>query len=275
MGDFRTCAATTLYLLLLASVARHVLPTGLGQCPTFGQLQNFDIDKMVGKWYEVERSFYLMELSASCTELRVTLNDRGQLNIVIYTRNRWTCTHCMTRGVGVLSHKGASSFRYRVNKRVPYLIGRMLPGAGQYSILATDYDQFALIWSCTGLSVAHSGTRRQSSKRPHKFAEMAKQPLPIDIRNCRCVAYPQSTKEETHKKRIFNLPMHLLLHQIDLPFPSLPYRMWVLGRKREIDAQLRAYIYNLLNGFGLDPDRLILSKNNDCPDYDKNTTITD
>ncbi|KPJ14385.1 Phospholipase D3 [Papilio machaon] len=51
--------------------------------------------------------------------------------------------------------------------------------------------------------------------RPHEFAEMAKRPLPIDMRNCSCVAYPQSTKEETHKKRIFNL--HLL------PFPSFPY----------------------------------------------------
>ncbi|KPJ00153.1 PREDICTED: apolipoprotein D-like [Papilio xuthus] len=209
MGDFRTCAATTLYLLLLASVARHVLPTGLGQCPTFGQLQDFDINKMVGKWYEVERSFYLMELSASCTELRVKLNNRGQLDIVIHTRNRWTGTHCITRGMGVMSHDGASSFRYRVHNRMPYVIGRLLPGAGQYSILATDYDHFALIWSCTGLSLAHSD------------------------------------------------------------------RMWVLGRKREIDAQLRAYIYNLLNNFGMDADRLILSKNNDCPDYDKNNTRTD
>lgn len=44
---------------------------------------------MTGTWYEVERSFYLMELSASCTELNVTLGERGYFYMSIGTVNRW------------------------------------------------------------------------------------------------------------------------------------------------------------------------------------------
>ncbi|KPJ10819.1 hypothetical protein RR48_01133 [Papilio machaon] len=61
---------------------------------------------------------------------------------------------------------------------------------------------------------------------------MAKRPLPIDIRNCICVAYPQSSKEETHKKRIFNHPMHLLLHQIHIGniIECPQYTIWTTTR---------------------------------------------
>ncbi|KAI8435347.1 hypothetical protein MSG28_003672 [Choristoneura fumiferana] len=153
---------------------------------------------MTGTWYEVERSFYLMEISASCTELRVTLNERGFYLIAVNTVNRWTGTPSTTYGLGIPSHNGSSSFRYKLNNRMPYLIGRMLPGAGQYSVLFTDYDNFAVVWSCTSVSIAHAD------------------------------------------------------------------RMWVLGRRRELGAALRARIYALLAALQLDPDRLLLSKNNNC-----------
>ncbi|XP_068629971.1 apolipoprotein D-like [Battus philenor] len=200
MGDFRLWGSILYSLLAL----RHVFATGLGKCPVYPRLPDFDIQKMLGTWYEVERSFYLMEMAASCTQLNVELNERGHLLITIDTTNRWTGSATRTRGVGVLSHAGASTFRYRVNSRVPYMIGRLLPGAGQYVVLDTDYDQFALLWSCTSLTVAHSD------------------------------------------------------------------RMWVLGRRRELGVRLRARVYGALLDRGLDPDRLILSKNNHCIDY--NTT---
>ncbi|CAG9783415.1 unnamed protein product [Diatraea saccharalis] len=196
MGDFRVTNARTL-LILLAGMAK-VHCTGLGECPVYPQLPNFDISKMTGTWYEVERSFYLMELSASCTELNVNLNEKGYFYISISTINRWTGTPSVTYAIGIPSHNGSSVFRYKVNNRMPYLIGRLLPGAGLYNILFTDYERFALVWSCSSVSIAHSD------------------------------------------------------------------RMWVLGRTREIPAPLRAQIYSIMLELRLDPDRLIISKNNNC-----------
>ncbi|XP_063821475.1 apolipoprotein D-like [Ostrinia nubilalis] len=153
MGDFRAAAARALLVLAAAGGA---LGTGLGECPIYPQLPNFDITRMTGTWYEVERSFYLMELAASCSQLNVTLNEKGYFYISISTINRWTGASSITYAIGIPSHAGASTFRYKVNNRMPYLLGRLLPGAGLYNVLFTDYERFALVWSCSSLGVAHS-----------------------------------------------------------------------------------------------------------------------
>ncbi|XP_049866849.1 apolipoprotein D-like [Pectinophora gossypiella] len=200
MGDFRVRGTTKAYVILFCALVKTVISTGLGKCPIYPQFPNFDVQRMTGTWYEVERSFYLMEISASCTELQVALNDRGYLLITVNTLNRWTGSPSTSYGIGIPSHNGSSSFRYKLNNRMPYIIGRMLPGAGQYNVLFTDYDTFAIVWSCSSVSVAHSD------------------------------------------------------------------RMWVLGRSREIEARVRAQIYAILEELQLDPDRLIISKNNNCTD---------
>ncbi|XP_063620848.1 apolipoprotein D-like [Cydia splendana] len=197
MGDFRVRG---LFNMLMTSLTVGVMGTRLGTCPVYPQQPNFQIQKMTGTWYEVERSFYLMEMTASCTELHVTLNERGYYLIAVTTVNRWTGSPATTYGVGIPNHNGSSSFRYKLNNRMPYIIGRMLPGAGQYSILFTDYDHFAVVWSCTSVSIMHND------------------------------------------------------------------RFWILGRRRELSAELRANIYALLQELRLDPDRLLLSKNSNCVD---------
>ncbi|XP_072943826.1 apolipoprotein D [Epargyreus clarus] len=200
MGDFRVTGATRIFFLVffLMCMFRAVISTGLGSCPIYPQLLNFDIRKMAGTWYEVERSFYLMEVASSCTELEVALNERDFLLITVKTVNRWTGSPSTTHGLGIPSYNGSSAFRYKQNNRMPYIIGRLLPGAGHYNILLTDYDQFAIIWSCTNLSIAHSD------------------------------------------------------------------RMWVLGRARELEAAARAHIYGALQRLRLDPDRLVLAKQDNC-----------
>ncbi|KAL4714070.1 hypothetical protein ACJJTC_008424 [Scirpophaga incertulas] len=199
MGDFRLTRAS----LFLLTVIVEVSGTGLGECPIYPQLPNFDINKMTGTWYEVERSFYLMELSASCTEINVSLNEKGYFYLSISSVNRWTGVPSVTYAIGVPSYNGSSVFRYKLNNRLPYLVGRLLPGAGLYHVLFTDYRRFALLWSCSSVSIAHSD------------------------------------------------------------------RMWVLGREREISAPLRARIYMLMQELRLDPDRLIISKNTNCTDYER------
>ncbi|XP_047505365.1 apolipoprotein D-like [Pieris napi] len=198
MGDFRVTGATRLYFILFCTIIKAVISTGMGKCPIYPQFPNFEMTRMVGPWYEVERSFHLIEIAASCTEIHTSINERGYFVINVHTTNRWTGNPSTSYGLGIPSHTGSSAFRYKLNNRMPYVIGRMLPGAGQYNILFTDYDNFALIWSCTNYSIAHSD------------------------------------------------------------------RIWVLGREREIDATLRAQIYAIMQELNLDPDRLIISKNNNC-----------
>ncbi|XP_026313969.1 apolipoprotein D-like [Hyposmocoma kahamanoa] len=188
MGDFRVRGATRIYVILFCTIVKAVFSTGLGKCPLYPSLPNFDIKRMEGTWYEVERSFYLMEISASCTELEVILNERGYLLITVNTINRWTGSPSTTYGIGIPNHNGSSTFRYKLNNRMPYIIGQLLPGAGLYNILFTDYDQFAIVWSCNSVSFAHSdrmwilGRSREieASVRAHIYAIMEELKLDSD-----------------------------------------------------------------------------------------------
>lgn len=43
-------------------------------------------------------------------------------------------------------------------------------------------------------------------------------------------------------------------------------QVWILGRRREISVPMRAQIYKILSNLRIDSDRLIISKNANCPE---------
>ncbi|KOB68468.1 putative apolipoprotein D [Operophtera brumata] len=119
---------------------------------------------------------------------------------------------------------------------MPYIIGRLLPGAGLYNVLFTDYSHFAIVWSCTSLSLAHA------AQQPHALHH-------------RAAAYNVLFTDYSHFAIVWSCTSLSLAHAD---------RIWVLGRERELEAPVRAQIYSIMTALGLDPDRLILSKNNNC-----------
>ena len=46
---------------------------------------------------------------------------------------------------------------YRVSTNFPRQISRIMPGSGKYYVLDTDYENFAILWSCSNLGFIHSG----------------------------------------------------------------------------------------------------------------------
>lgn len=110
-----------------------------------------------GQWYEVERTFYLMELTAGCTTLELQENERGQTEVVARVINRWTGGETASEGLAIASKKNPSHFQYKVNSVLPSAVARLLPGAGAYQILETDYDNFALLYTCSSLGLFHLG----------------------------------------------------------------------------------------------------------------------
>ncbi|CAG2065951.1 unnamed protein product [Timema podura] len=114
-----------------------------------------------GKWYEVERSFYLLEIASSCTSLSFTgAKNPGQLKVTVKTVNRWTGGPSVSLGTASLTSNRSAVLDYRVTTKLPTTVSRMLPGAGIYSVLHTDYDTFAVLWSCSDLAIMHAGNIR-------------------------------------------------------------------------------------------------------------------
>lgn len=55
----------TLMLLVLGSVVRAQVPS-FGGCPVYEPMFNFDRERFLGTWYEVQRYFTVTELAARC-----------------------------------------------------------------------------------------------------------------------------------------------------------------------------------------------------------------
>uniref|UniRef100_A0A1B6ECX3 Lipocalin/cytosolic fatty-acid binding domain-containing protein n=1 Tax=Clastoptera arizonana TaxID=38151 RepID=A0A1B6ECX3_9HEMI len=131
---------------------------GFGKCPPYQPVDNFDIKKFEGTWYEVERSFYLLELASGCTTLNFTAMPSGIFRVAMRTANKWNGnillnvhgTASPTRG----NDKGALMFRFNMN--LPYALERVLPGVGHYTILGTDYDNYAVLYSCSNMGILHA-----------------------------------------------------------------------------------------------------------------------
>ncbi|XP_044733795.1 apolipoprotein D-like isoform X2 [Chrysoperla carnea] len=144
-----------------------------------------------------------MELTSSCTTLDISMNHKDDTKLDVETNlvNRITGEPSSpSKGVAIQSKKDPTILKYQIQStRLPTTIARLMPGAGTYQILHTDYNNYAILWTCSNLKIAHS----------------------------------------------------------DL--------VWILGRTREINANKRAEIYSVLAGFNIDSDRLVLSKNKDCP----------
>ncbi|XP_001661562.2 apolipoprotein D [Aedes aegypti] len=192
-------------VLLIVQHLKMVHSSGFGKCPNYPTMPKFNMTRFLGKWYEVERSFYLPEIASGCTTLTfedTTIRDsdgRPQLEIAIKTVNRWTGNPSISIGEAITENEKSSIMSVQLKSRLPTAVARFLPGSGKYQVLYTNYDDFAILWSCSSFVAVHAD------------------------------------------------------------------QMWLLGRERDYSAEIRKKIYSALKQLSLDPERLFISKNTNCP----------
>ncbi|KAJ6644374.1 Apolipoprotein D [Pseudolycoriella hygida] len=200
-----------LFIILAICASFHLAySSGFGRyCPKYPSMPKFNISAFLGKWYEVERTFYLPEIISSCTTLTFDLsNDEASdientLDVSVKSINHWTGSPTENKGQATRESTSSSIMDFQFASRLPNAISRYLPGAGRYQVLFTDYGNFAILWSCSS-------------------------------------------------------------------FGSLGYtdQIWLMGRNRsDFELNIRTTIHDSLIQLGLDPDRLVLSRNKNCPDY--------
>ncbi|XP_063701908.1 apolipoprotein D [Culicoides brevitarsis] len=195
-------------IIIIGLIAIHIHPgysSGFGKCPNYPSMPKFNVTKFLGKWLEVERSFYLPEIATGCASMTFENStarlDEGkpQLELAIKTINLWTGAPSVSLGNAILEHDRSSIMNVQLQSRLPAAISRLLPGSGKYQVLYTDYDNFAILWSCSNFGIAFTD------------------------------------------------------------------QIWLLGREKDYTLEIRTKIYDALRQLGLDSDRLIVSKNKDCP----------
>lgn len=201
----------TSIVILLACWITSVAGYGFGRCPKYPSMPRFNMTRVLGQWFEVERSFYLPEIASGCTTLSFqpaisnreddqSINSVYKLEVAIKTVNRLTGNPSVNLGYATPESRKSSIMDFKFNTRFPDVIARLLPGSGRYQVLYTDYENFAILWSCSSLgSIGYSD------------------------------------------------------------------QIWIFGRERDFSADIRIKIYDALEKLSLEPDRLVLSKNKNCP----------
>ncbi|VVC36990.1 Lipocalin family conserved site,Lipocalin/cytosolic fatty-acid binding [Cinara cedri] len=123
---------------------------GFGGCPDFDSQPDFDMNRYLGTWYEAEHYVNIFEIGTRCVKTNYTKAVDGRFLVSNEIMNRFTGVKRVLDGEIRLIVKGAES---KMNVKYSTL---PVPYTTEQMILETDYDSFAVVWSCSSLGVANT-----------------------------------------------------------------------------------------------------------------------
>ncbi|XP_043516016.1 apolipoprotein D-like [Frieseomelitta varia] len=133
-------------VLILSALAlvRGQIPS-LGFCPDYIPMANFDMNKFLGIWFEAERYFQLTEVVSRCVMVNYSLGSDGKFRVTNEVTNRFTGIKRVLEGEIKKAASKAEEGKLTVKYSLP------LSPETKYSVLETDYDNYAVLWSCSGI----------------------------------------------------------------------------------------------------------------------------
>jgi lipocalin len=134
-----------------------------GGCPKIQyELDNFELNRIEGKWFEVVRSNSIPFEKGNCVDDTYTINNNGSFNVT---------ARQVLDGVETLTYGRAepteNPFRFRIGFEP---IARFVKG--DYQIVNTDYDNFLTIYSCSDLYFARLEFIWVMSRKPNVSQEL-------------------------------------------------------------------------------------------------------
>ncbi|XP_061776797.1 apolipoprotein D-like [Nerophis ophidion] len=150
-------AATQVISLMLLSVlavnAQVVMP---GRCPKPTVQENFDTARYLGKWYEIQRLPQSFQKGQCCTAAYSLKSPGvvGVLNSELLADGRISS---ITGSATAKDPSEPAKLQVSFFEDTP---------PGPYWVLASDYSNYALVYSCTDFGVAHVDSAWILSRRP-------------------------------------------------------------------------------------------------------------
>ncbi|EFN80482.1 Apolipoprotein D [Harpegnathos saltator] len=141
-------AKVVLALSLLACASAQI--PNLGFCPEYVPMANFDLKRFMGVWYESERYFQLSEVVSRCVMTNYTRGADGKYRVSNQVTNRFTGIKRILEGEIKPAASKAEEGKLLVRYTIP------LAPETKYSVLETDYDSYAVLWSCQGIGPVHA-----------------------------------------------------------------------------------------------------------------------
>lgn len=151
------CLKLLVIWVLMSFFVVNAQRPGFGKCPNYKSVNNFQPERFQGQWYETERSFYMLEIPTSCTTLKFTVRPDGIFSVLMKAANKWNGNTLLSlTGTATPSQRNIGDLMFKIDSNLPQAIVRALPGVGHYRILGTDYDSYAVLYSCSDLGFLHA-----------------------------------------------------------------------------------------------------------------------
>ncbi|KAL1492980.1 hypothetical protein ABEB36_011132 [Hypothenemus hampei] len=132
------------FLLSLITLSGAQIPS-FGFCPDYLPMAHFDMNSFFGKWYEAERYFQFSEVASRCVVTDYAVGPNGKIYVSNEVTNRFTGVKRVIGGNLDLTGKKTEGRLIVKYDTTP------ISTTSTLTILETDYDNYAVIWSCSGL----------------------------------------------------------------------------------------------------------------------------
>uniref|UniRef100_A0A182PVH0 Apolipoprotein D n=1 Tax=Anopheles epiroticus TaxID=199890 RepID=A0A182PVH0_9DIPT len=114
------------------------------QRPEVDSLRFFDVDRYLGKWYEIQRYENDFQENLDCVQLRYTLNEDRSVQV---SNSAFSLLNDSTINV-----VGTAELSFPDDPLVPAKLNVTFFGApnnvSNYWVLDTDYERFSVVWNC-------------------------------------------------------------------------------------------------------------------------------
>ncbi|XP_052817966.1 apolipoprotein D-like [Mya arenaria] len=125
--------------LMVAACSAQV-PT-FGKCPAVDVVQDLNVTRYLGQWYEIQKFFFFIEGSEKCITADYSLKSDGHIRV-------------LNTGIAKDGSKDvATGDAEAMDPNVPAKLSVTFNGSPRvpYWIVDTDYDTYSLVWSCTDI----------------------------------------------------------------------------------------------------------------------------
>ncbi|MED6249527.1 hypothetical protein ATANTOWER_015624 [Ataeniobius toweri] len=139
-------------LSVLAAKAQVIMPD---RCPNAAVQEKFDAARYLGKWYEIQRMPHMFQ-KGQCSTATYSLQSPGVVGVL---NRELLANGTVDEITGIAKPDPAEPAKLLV-----YFFEDSPPAP--YWVLSTDYDNYALVYSCTDLSVLHADFVWILSRRP-------------------------------------------------------------------------------------------------------------
>ncbi|XP_055600802.1 apolipoprotein D-like [Uranotaenia lowii] len=149
-GKWLQVLAGGVLILSAVTLVKSQIP-GLGGCPDYQPIHKFNRTRFLGTWYEVERYFTVSEVATKCVSATYELKPDGKIYVRNAVTNRFNNVERIISGIMDSSAKTKDG-KYTVQyQSFPYNYN------ASFMVLDTDYDNFAVIFSCSTIGpVGHT-----------------------------------------------------------------------------------------------------------------------